>query len=266
MGYQHMQHKPNVWKGKALLTVLVALLFISPSFLSAKEKGLGGLEENFAVKKEEALYTIGTCVRKWLFFKLYQATFCTLNPEDIVTMYLQQETADEEKSCIDSLASFLLDPANRIPMTLTIKNLRGCIDYATQKKATRGMLQRAGFPVDDDWNLTERKEYQEDLIFYLEMVIGLSEKQHNALCDKAQKGDLYRLVVTADDRAYVESISGKENARGSYKKVLLSSSHLVRGIFATYLSKEACSGSLREKLPEALMENILNALTEKKRQ
>jgi hypothetical protein len=207
---------------------------------------------------EECPHEIGSYERKVYFFKLYKVSFHTIEPARIAEMYRAQQAGDEgQRSPVDSVAHFLLDPQNRIPLRLTIETLRGKIQYDVQKKAVREMLGRAGYPVDEDWNLTGLQEHQEDVKLYVKTIMGLNSKEHEQLSRTMKKGDRFILLITSEDTASVTYEPGQENRISSPNKVLMSSTDVLRGIFLTYLSTEACGSDLKDKLPKALMKKIL---------
>ncbi|MFH0813635.1 MAG: hypothetical protein V2A69_12485 [Pseudomonadota bacterium] len=221
------------------------------------EECFGEVQTDILNGSNERWYEIGSYVRKYL-FKFYRVTLYTLEPDTIVEMYLNQsEEPDKKEPLIDSLADFLLDPKNHIPLKLTIESLRDCGNYSLQKKAMRNMLERAKFPVDENWNLLEKKEHQKDITLYVKTMMGLSKEEYEALCKKRGKGDRYTLTINSNDETWVKYTPYGENRTVSCEKVCFSSSKLLRGIFSTYISRKACRRDLEDKLPEALMGKIL---------
>ena len=207
----------------------------------------------------EGWFEIGSYVRKYNFFvKCYRVTFYTLAPDTIVEMYLKQsEGPDKNETIIDSLTDFLLNPKNHIPLKLTIESLRDYGNYNLFKKAVRDKLEQAKFPVDENWNLFEKMENQKDVNLYVNTIMGCTKDQNEAPCEKKGKGDLYDLTINANEETRVNYIPCQKDTAALCQKVCFSSSELLRGIFATYLSRKACSGDLKDKLPQALMKKIL---------
>lgn len=222
------------------------------------EESLGEVQTGRVKGSNECWYKIGSYVRKYLFFvKCYRVTFYTVKPGRIVEMYLNQSEESKKQPLIDSLADFLLNPKNHLPLKLTIELLRGSGDYNLQKKAMCNMLKHAKFPVDEKWNLIAKKGYQEDISLYVKTTMGLNKEEYQALCKKREKGDRYSLIINASDEAWVKYIPCKENKTVSSEKTYFSSSELLRGIFSTYISRKACGCDLKDTLPETLMSKIL---------
>ena len=206
----------------------------------------------------ESFYEAGSYVRKHFFFKYYRVTFSTFQPETIIDRYLKQRGGDaQEEPFIDAPADFLLDPKNHIPLKLSVESLRSKVSYGLQKDAVRGMLERAGFSVDESWDLKEKKEHQEDVTLYVKTIMGLSKREYETLRKKRGKGDSYTLTITSNDEAWVEYIPCQERSNASCQRVYFASSELLRGIIATYISRKACKPNLKDKLPQALMGRIL---------
>ena len=245
----------------SIFIYVVVFLFCS----NESEKCFGEVPTDILKGSNERWYEIGSYVRRHLFFvKCYRVTLYTFEPDTIVEMYLNQsEGSDKKEPLIDSLADFLINPKNRIPLKLTIESLRDCGNYSLQKKAMRNMLERAKFPVDENWNLLEKKEHQEDISLYVKTTMGLSKEEYEALCKKREKGGRYTLTINPNDETWLKYTSYQENRTVSCEKVCFSSSEVLRGIFSTYISRKACRGDLKDKLPEALMRKILLAHAEK---
>jgi hypothetical protein len=121
------------------------------------------------------------------------------------------------------------------------------------------MFERAGFPVDEDWNLTRAREHQEDVKLYVKTIMGLNSEEHEQLSRTMRKGDRFILLITSEDKASVTYEPNQKNTVSSRKEVFFSSSAVLRGIFLTYLSNEACGPDVKNKLPKALMEKIVAA-------
>ena len=212
------------------------------------------------------LYEAGSHVRKHFLLKYYRVVLSTCQPETIVDRYFKARGGDaQDEPFIDALADFLLDPKNRIPVQLSVESLRGKVSYGLQKDAVRGMLTRAGFSVDESWNLKEKREHQEDVKLYVKTILGLSKKEHETIHKKKGKGDSYTLALTSHDEAWVEYIPCQERSKESCQRVYFSSSELLRGIIATYISRKACKSSLKDELPQALLERILLASRDRTR-
>ena len=244
------------------IAILVIFLFCSDE----SDRCFAEPQTDILNGSNECFYEIGSYVRMRFFFNYYRVTFYTIKPDTIVEMYLnQREGGDKEEPLVDSLAGFLVDPRSQIPLKLTVESLRRKLIYSLQKKAVRSMLERANFPVDENWNLIEKKEHQEDVALYVKTIAGLSKKEHEALCKKREKGDRYTLTINSNDRAWVEYTPYQENREASCEKVYFSSSELLRGIFLTYISRKACRPNLEDKLPKALMEKILLAYAERRK-
>lgn len=206
----------------------------------------------------------GSYVRKICFIKWYEVTFYTLEAERIVEAYrAHEEQRVETGSMVDSIAWFLLDRDNGLPLTLTIEPLRVKVGFSRQKKAVCGMLERAGFPVDEEWNLTKQKEHQEDVKRYVRTIMGLTSEEHDELLRTMMKGDHFILNINVFDEASVVYQPCEKNRNAQKRQVRLSSSHVLRGILSTYLTNENCASSLENKLPDSLMEGILAACEDK---
>ena len=206
----------------------------------------------------ESFCEAGSHVRKHFFLKYYRVSLSTYQPETIIDRYVKQRGGDaQEKPFIDALADFLLDPKSHIPLKLSVESLRSKVRYGLQKNAVRGMLERAGFQVDENWNLKEKEEHQEDVTLYVKTIMGLSKKEYETLYTEKGKGDSYVLTITSNDEAWVEYIPCQETGNGSCERAYFASSELLRGIIATYISRKACRPNLKDTLPQALLEKIL---------
>jgi len=213
-------------------------------------------------QNENSLGETGTYVRRILFFHLYRITFLTLPPSQLVDVYrAEQAAAAAVDATVDTLADFLLDPDNSIPLQLNIEILRGGVGCSRQENAVRTILQRAGFPVDENWNLVRNKELQKEIDLFITTIMGADPAGHKRVCRDIEKGDQFILTITARDEASVryQPASGREKARS--EAVLLPSSMILRGVFSTYLSTRNCNPALTEDLPPALLGSILAAYT-----
>lgn len=214
----------------------------------------------FGKEGNEPLYEAGSHVRKHFFFKYYRVTFSSFQPEIILARYSNRSGGNAQgESFIDALADFLLDPNNHIPLELSVESLRGKVRYGLQKDAVRKMLERAGFPVDENWTLRERKEHQKDLTLYVKTIMGLNKKEYAALRKKRGKGDSYTLTITSNDEAWVEYTPCRERSHAGCQRVSFASSELLRGIIATYISRKVCKPNLKDELPQSLLGRILLA-------
>ncbi len=243
------------------LAVFIVLILILPLCSVERVKCSAEQETDTIGHEEECLYEIGAYERKAYFFKLYKVSFQTIEPARIAEMYCAQQEEGGESKCslIDSLADFLLDPQNRIPLKLTVETLRSSITYDVQKKSMCKMLERAGYRVDENWNLVGARKHQDDVKLYVKTMIGLNSKENKRLCKTIKKGDLFILSINEKGKASVTYRPGKKNRIAHEKHVCFASSQVLRGIFVTYLSNEACSSDLKGSLPNALMERIVSA-------
>ena len=205
-----------------------------------------------------SFYETGSHVRKHFFLRYYRVTFFTFQPETIIDRYVKQRGGDaQEEPFIDALADFLLDPKNLISLKLSVESLRSKVSYGLQKDAVRGMLERAGFSVDENWRLKEKKEHQEDVTLYVKTIMGLSKKEYETIHKKRGKGDSYTLTITSNDEAWVDYIPCQARSKGNCERVYFASSEFLRGIIGTYISRKACKPALKDELPQALLEKIL---------
>jgi hypothetical protein len=240
----------------SLFLFIVTFLFCS----GEREKCFGEAQTEILQGSNEYWHEIGSYERKHLFFKCYRATFYTFEPGTILEMFLNHRNGlDNKEPFIDSLADFLLDPKNQIPLKLTIESLLDSGNYTLQKKAMRNMLEQAKFPVDERWNLLEKKEHQEEVTLYVKTIMGLSKEEHEALFKKRGKGDRYSLTINSNDETCLQFTPSQADKTGSCEKVYFPSSDLLRGIFSTYISRKACGCDSEDKLPETLLRKILPA-------
>ncbi len=237
-----------------LITIYAAVLLFCSGHSELCFSGVHAGRKEGNVSFHEA----GAHVRKHFFLKYYRVTLSTFQPETIIDRYVNQRGGDaQEEPFIDALADFLLDPKSHIPLKLSVESLRSKVRYGLQKNAVRGMLERAGFQVDENWNLKEKEEHQEDVTLYVKTIMGLSKKEYERIHKKRGKGDRCILTVTSNDEAWVEHIPCQERSKGSCERAYFASSELLRGIIATYISRKACRPNLKDTLPQALMEKIL---------
>ena len=199
----------------SLITIYVAVLL----FWSGHSKVCFSAGHADGKESIESFYEAGSHVRKHLLLKYYRVSLSTYQPETIVDRYVKQRGGDaQEEPFIDALADFLLDPKNHIPLKLSVESLRSKVIYGLQKEAVSGMLERAGFSVDERWNLKEKKEHQEDVTLYVKTIMGLSKKEYEMLCRKRERGDSYTLTITSNDEAWVEYIPCQERSKGKLSK------------------------------------------------
>lgn len=228
-----------------ILSVLICSLFLSIP-------GLEGQTLNDHVGTEK----IGKYTRKWLFvFPLYEVSFYFSEKQRLLGLINAANKSEEE--LIDEIAGKLLDEQNNFELILIYKPLISMKSYRREKPVMQAALGRAGFSVDETWNLTENTSHQGDLNLYIRHLLGLDEDNPGVYYSTRRRGDVFTLTLTTADEAKVSYKPSSNNRNGLNGEFLMMRSGLLRGIISTYISYTSCSEELRDHLPKALLEGIL---------
>ncbi|MGE4105723.1 MAG: hypothetical protein AB7F66_00800 [Bacteriovoracia bacterium] len=179
----------------------------------------------------------------------------------------------------DQISRYLLDPEHRIPVKVQYDVLSSRNSYSRERDSLVGSLNQIGytFQKGDDWTLTTHVEDQDDVLAYVDAMIGRNSRRLAIAHEFRKDGDTIYLQVGPTERgAYEATLTYTPHAKNKRarkaiqgdlveatsgepvnKVVIFKEPQLLLGIISTFSSSEFAKADFKKDIPPAVMKGAL---------